>query len=119
MSTGYAAVNPEAYFIAELPSEPIIKNYLDGSTLRQFVFVLASKETYGPEIAQELDKSQFYEKFVKWLENQNKDGILPVLDDGREARSIQAITTGHTFNIDINKARYQIQCKLTYYQGGK
>lgn len=104
------------YSIEEVPVTPVIKRYIDGSTERQYDFIFASRESYGDDVFQNIENSGFYEKFANWIEKQNYNGVLPILDEGKDARKIMVSTTGYAFQTDINSARYQIQMKLIYFQ---
>ena len=104
------------YSIDESVFDPIVKTYIDGSSERQFVFVFASREDYGQDFFQNIQNIGFYDDFSKWLEENTKNGILPDLGPGKTSSRIKAISNGYAFQTDVDKARYQIQCKLTYYQ---
>lgn len=104
------------YMIESVPCEPILKKYANGDTQRQYLFVFASRESYGQDVMQNLENINFYEKFAGWLETQYLNGVLPVMEDGQEAIKIEAITTGCAFDTDVDKAKYQIQCRFKYYQ---
>lgn len=107
------------YSIEEgITSKPIQKKYVDGSTVREYLFVFSSIEFYGDAVQQNIDNCGFYEDFQKWLEDNTSNGILPTMGNGKEARKIEALTNGYMFNNAANgaTARYQIQCKLTYFQ---
>jgi hypothetical protein len=113
--------NEEAttYTIEEgVTSQPIVKKYVDGSTLRQYLFTFSSIEAYGADILQNIDNVGFYEDFTQWLEVNTKQGILPIMAEGKEARSIEALTNGYIFDnaSDSSTARYQVQLRLTYFQ---
>ena len=99
---------PIEYVIEEVPAEPIVKRYVDGSSIRQVLFIFASRD----------DSSNFYENLSDWFEQQTLNGDLPVLPEGMESQKIEAISTGYALEADeLEKtARYQIQCKLTYYK---
>lgn len=106
----------DSYTIEETPHEPIIKRYIDGSSVRQYEFLFASRESYGPEVFQNLENSGFYEAFADWIEAQDRNGILPNLPDGLEARKIECTTNGYAFQTDNEKARYQIQMRVLYFR---
>lgn len=114
---GVDFLNEEAtsYSIEEVPANPIIKRYIDGSSIRQLIFIFSSREAYGADAFINLDNIGFYEKFYSWIEAQNLNKNLPQIDGG-EALKIEALTNGYAFDTDIDKARYQIQCKLTYFK---
>ncbi|OSA95612.1 UNVERIFIED_ORG: chloramphenicol resistance protein [Clostridium botulinum] len=104
------------YSIDETVCNPILKKFVDGSSERQFVFVFASREFYGQDVFQNIDNIGFYDKLSEWLENNTKQGILPILEAGKQSLSIKAISNGYAFNTDETLARYQIQIQLKYYQ---
>lgn len=118
VNVDYLAEDPTSYSIEETPCEPIVKKYVDGSSVRQYEFVFCSRESYGPDVLQNIDNCGFYEDFANWIEEQNDLGNLPVLDSNKECKSIKCLTTGYAFQTDIDKARYQIQMRMTYFQKG-
>lgn len=97
---------------------PIIKRYLDGSTERKYTFVIAFEFDYSEEFQQTMDNCGFFEDLQAWLEEQVADDNLPALNAGQQATDLQALTHGYIYDIasDMQRARYQIQCKLTYDQ---
>ena len=117
VNVDYLGPESTMYSIEETPCEPIIKKYINGDTVRQYQFVFASRESYGPDVLQNIDNSGFYEDFANWIESENKIGNLPKLIN-QECRSIECLTTGYAFQTDVDKARYQIQMRITYFQKG-
>lgn len=101
---------------ASVTSQPIKKRYINGDTERCFNFVLASREYFGADVAENIDIAEFYEDFSDWLERCTINNDLPEMDKGKRAIKIQALTNGYVFNADASKAQYQIQCQLIYYQ---
>ena len=108
----------ETYSIEEIPAETILRAYIDGSSVRQFVFVFAARLFYSEETRNNIENSGFYEKFAEWLEKQTEEENLPVLADGKTATKIEAMSSGYLFDVsgDLSNARYQIQCRLIYDQ---
>ncbi|MDU1453151.1 chloramphenicol resistance protein [Paraclostridium sordellii] len=104
------------YSIEKVPCNPIIKKYVDGSSKRQEQFIFASRESYSEDIFNNLENINFYEKFAEWIEQNNNEGNLPILDN-KEALSIELTSNGYAFQTDIDKAQYQIQMKLIYMEG--
>ena len=105
---------PIEYTIEPIPCEPIIKRYTDGSCMKQFLFLFASREYFSEDIAVNLGNLEFYEKFEDWIEEQNDNGILPDLGENRDPVSIEVTSRGYAFSADTNTARYQVQLKLTF-----
>lgn len=103
-----------AYMVETVPAEPIIKKYMDGSSIRQTVFALSSREYYS-----EFDNegtAAFYDAFSEWVERCDRSGQLPKLPDGAEAQSIKLTTNGYLMAADADKCQYRIQGILKYYQ---
>lgn len=107
------------YSVDVTPCRETIKAYLDGSALKQFDFVLASRDYHSGDAAQNLDNLGFYESFARWVEEQNRRRALPVLDQGRCARWVEVTASGYPFLVDDHgTARYQVQLKMVYSQKG-
>lgn len=97
-------------------TSPILKKYVDGSSLRQFNFIFASREKYGSDTLQNIANSGFYEDFADWIETQSDSGNLPELDEFRIPQYIEVLSGGYVFDTNDSTARYQIQLKFVYYQ---
>lgn len=95
---------------------PVLRKYTDGSSLRQFDFVFASRETYGADTLQNIANSGFYENFADWIKTQSNAGNLPELDKYRIPQYIEVQSGGYVFDTDDSTARYQIPLKFVYYQ---
>ena len=108
----------QEYCIEAVPCKPVLRQYIDGSAIKQFEFVFASREAFGAT-PDNLGNSAFYEEVADWLENQSKAGNLPALPKGLEAQKLEVLTNGYVLDADETKARYQIQCRLRYYQPAK
>ncbi len=106
------------YSVDVVPVTPILKRYLDGSSRRQFLFVLSTRTYYGTLYRQQLDNLAFFEDFEEWLDAQNRIKNFPDLGDGRVGQKLEVTTSGYAFAPQTDSARYQIQCKLTYIQKG-
>lgn len=109
--------NITEYTIDTTPCDTIVRKYVDGSSIRQFEFVFASRESYGSDIPQNIDNSEFYEQFARWIENNNENlSDLLSLDNYQTAQYIELVTSGYAYDVGDNSARYQIQLRLVYYQ---
>lgn len=116
INVDYLGTDAQEYTIDVVPATAVIKQYVDGGALKQFVFIFGSREYYGSDTLQNIENSGFYESFAKWLAAQTKEGALPELEGGLEAQSIEALTSGYLFDTTEDNARYQIQARLIYYE---
>lgn len=114
----YLGTNPTEYSIDSLPVDPIVKKYVDGSSIRQFVFAFGSVENYGSDVDNNLANSGFYENFSAWVDEKNTNKEFPVLGENKTPIEIQAQGAGYLLENTENAARYQVQCRLVYTQKG-
>lgn len=107
----------KTYSVDTVPTKEVIKKYLDGSTLRQFLFCISSREFYSEDIKQNVDNHSFYEALSAWLDTQRRKRQFPAIGEGRTVRSIEVNSTAYPFVVDEDgTARYQIQLNMIYYQ---
>nr|WP_317412968.1 hypothetical protein [uncultured Solibaculum sp.] len=112
----YLGPDPVSYVIDVEPATAIVKRYTNGDTIRQYLFTFGTRDYYSQDVMERIDSSGFFEEFSDWLETQNNQRNLPQLPEGKESRSIGALSTGYLYDEETNTARYQIQCGLTYFQ---
>lgn len=106
------------FSIEEVPCNPILKKYLDGSTKRQFQFGFCSRQSYGPEVIQNIDNSGFYEEFIDEIEVKSYQGILPMGIDSVEALKLEVTSSAYVVSAnggtDEDTALYQINLCFKY-----
>lgn len=112
----YLGEKPVEYTIEVLPCDPVVKRYLGGSTVRQYLFAFGSREFYSQERLQNIQNSAFYELLADWVETRSMSGILPELPDGMEAQQLDVVSSGYLFDGSMTNARYQIQLRLLYFK---
>lgn len=112
----YLGEKPVEYTIEVLPCDPVVKRYLGGSTVRQYLFAFGSREFYSQERLQNIQNSAFYELLADWVETRSLSGILPELPDGMEAQQLEVVSSGYLFDGSMTNARYQIQLRLLYFK---
>lgn len=111
----------ENYSVEEVPSKNVIKKRVDGSYEKQLIFIFASIFDYSDELENQIKNSGFYEDFEDWLEENNDNEVFPDLKAGLTPISVEVETSGYLYGINesMNKARFQIQCKLIYEKEGR
>lgn len=112
----YLGEKPVEYTIEVLPCDPVVKRYLGGSTVRQYLFAFGSREFYSQERLQNIQNSAFYERLADWVETKSMSGVLPELPDGMEAQQLEVVSSGYLFDGSMTNARYQIQLRLLYFK---
>lgn len=104
-----------SYSLDAVPCQEWVKTYVDGSGVKQFLFNLCSREALDATLRAQMEHLGFYEDFSAWLRAQTLKGELPDLGAGRRAQKLETVSSGYVFLQGDNTAKYQIQCKLTYF----
>ena len=114
VNVNYLDANVDAYSIEEMPIEPVLKQYINGDSIRQYAFIFTSREPYGSDVLQNIDNSGFYEKFADEIETKNNNEEFPLTDSNIEVMEIKVTSTGYAFAVSEDTAQYQIQLRLKY-----
>ncbi len=113
INVNYLGSKKADYSIESVPAEPVLRRYVDGATLRQYVFVFASREYYDDDREENIRAAGFYEQLQSWLEERNRTGRLPEISDGTALR-LETLSGGYVLSDRAGTARYQMQCRLIY-----
>ena len=108
--------SPIEYAIEVGIFDPIVEQYIDGSSDRRYQFNFGSRESYSMDRLQNIANSTFYEDFAEWVEAQNKAGNFPELPPGMHPEQLTALSSGYMFDENMRDARYQIQLELIYHK---
>ncbi|MDS0525008.1 chloramphenicol resistance protein [Clostridium sp. SHJSY1] len=111
--------NSSLYEIEEMPTEPILKKYVNGDSINQYEFMFMTKETYEKDVIKNLIESEFDKHFISWIKEMVNNKKLPQIEGNRQIQSIEASLTAGASEEDNLKEQYQIKFILTYYQGGR
>lgn len=116
INVNYLGGDVDEFSIETIPSDPIVKRYITGESIRQFQFYFESREQFDKDVINNLQTNGFYELFAGWLEECTKQKVLPDLEGNRKCLSISADTQGYIMDIQNGKASYVIQCTMRYVQ---
>ena len=104
------------YSVDPLPCDPIIQRYTDGGSKKQFQFAFTSQEEYDQDARINIENSGFFQNFEEWLEQQSFNDNLPKLEEKKSPISIETLNSGYLYDINEEKAKYRIECRLIYTQ---
>ncbi len=114
LNLDYLGLEEVEYGIYSEPVNPIIKKYVDGDELKQHTFVFAVKNLMSDSYITQLENISFFDRFIQWVEQNNKQRKLPQLEGKRQAQRLEILTNGYLIAQDEGKAQYQIQMRLIY-----
>lgn len=118
INVNYLGAGKSDYSIESVPAEPVVRRYVDGPELRQYVFVFASREFYDGDGRQNTETARFFEDLAAWIEERNGSGALPLLGGGLKALKMEVRSGGYVLSGQSGMARYQLQCRLIYRKEG-
>ena len=113
INVDFLSNEPIEYVIEPIPVEPVIRQYADGSSLRQFVFQFGSREYFGADVIQNMKNTEFYEDFSELIGDNNRKGVLPKING---IQSIECLNNGTINEDNTDNAKYVIQMRITYYR---
>lgn len=117
MHVDWLPAEAQTYTIDSVPAEPVLKTYMDGSSRRQYLFQVASRVFFAPDVENQAGNMAWFEEFQTWVEEKNFFRDLPALDSGRICKSIEIVSTAYPFAVsEDGMARYQVQMKMIYLQ---
>lgn len=114
LNLDYLGLEEVEYGIYSEPVNPVIKKYVDGDELKQHTFVFAVKNLMSDSYITQLENISFFDRFIQWIEQNNKQRKLPQLEGKRQAQRLEILTNGYLIAQDEGKAQYQIQMRLIY-----
>lgn len=112
----YLGAEPAQFALMDAPGEPELGHYADGSTVCVKNYVLASRETYGPDIAQAIANSGLWDELAQWVRVQDRRRNFPLLAPGQTPRSIRCTSNAYVIAAEADTCQIQIQLQLEYLQ---
>lgn len=107
---------PVEYALESAITSPILKTYLDGSSIRQYQFNFNSREAYSMDRIMAIQNESFYEDLCNWVEEQSMIGNLPEMPEGCEAQAMTVLAPGYMLDATMENAFYQVQLQLQYFK---
>lgn len=101
------------YSIDVTPTNPIVKTYADGGTLRQITLDFSVQAPLSSQSIVNLANSKFCEDFMTWIEEQNKINNLPKIPG---ITQITCTSPGYVLHKTKTTAIYIIQINCQYYK---
>jgi len=107
---------PVEYALESAITSPVVRTYVDGSSIRQYQFNFNSREAYSMDRILAIQNENFYENFCSWVEEQSMIGNLPEMPEGCEAQALTVLAPGFMMDATMENAFYQVQLRLQYFK---
>lgn len=118
-NVNHLGAEPLEFAIIEAPTTPVLKRYVDGSTMRRKAFALSAVQDYSPDVLQNIAASGLWDEITNWVEAQNRARSFPRLGDGITCSRVEVTATHSLLQTTPTTGRYQLQLAITYHQRGE
>ena len=106
------------YSLSVIPSEPVLRRYMDGGERRQMLFLLQSRRFFGENLPSQSENLPFFSDFDAWLRRKNAAGELPAWGENRVCLEVSLVTSGYIMEASSQGCgRYQAELSVVYFQG--
>lgn len=108
--------------VALTPSESIVQEFIDGSSLRSYVVALTRVApcSFEPNDAQNIDQLEDFDQLKRWIETQSAAGCYPEFPDGEVVQDIALLPCESGFIVaqDARSCKYMLQFRIEYLKKG-
>ncbi|MBE7022720.1 MAG: hypothetical protein E7414_05860 [Ruminococcaceae bacterium] len=104
----------DAVSVQTVPEQPIMQRYADGSSLRQFVFVIALRKRPGEALCKAGES--LLTDLGAWLEVCDTETLM--LKESISAQRFEVLESSAVAGNTHGSFRYEMKCRLIYYQEG-
>lgn len=99
------------YSLDKIPTASVVQRWITGIEIHRDVFSFRSRMSYSQDTINNLKNIGFFEQFENIIKTNNKEGILPEIDN---IESIECLNVGTLNNTDGTTAEFDIQIQITY-----
>lgn len=105
---------PDAVSVQTVSEQPIVQRYADGSSLRQLVFIVALRQRPGEDLGKEGEA--LLTDLGVWLEA--CDAASLALKGNAVPQRFEVLESAAAAGNTLGSFRYEMKCRLIYYQEG-
>lgn len=99
------------YSLDKIPTDTKVEKWIIGIVKRRDVYSFRSRMSYSPDTIENLKNIGFFEEFERLIYSNNKNGILPGINN---VESIECLNCGTMNNAESNTAEFDIQIQVTF-----
>ena len=108
------SVDINNYSLDKIPMQKTVTKWIIGTTVERDVYSFRSRLSYSQDTITNLINMGFFEDFEATIEANNRNGILPEIDNIRSIECLNCATMNYA---ETNTAEFDIQIQITYLGG--
>ena len=101
------------FSLNKIPTDPNVENWIIGKSKKKDVYSFRSRKAYSRDTINNLQNIGFFEDLEKKINSNNKNGILPDIEN---IESIECLSCGSLSIANTNDATFDIQIQITYLE---
>lgn len=113
VNINYLPSQPRSFAVDSVASDPIVRKYADGGTLRQMCFAVACRDAYDADAGGNAETAKLMEGVAEWLDGCDKAGIYPEIPEG-EPIKIEVTSAPSVENTAGYSARTSMRARMIY-----
>lgn len=102
---------PNNYSLDKIPTASTVEKWIMGIEIHRDVFAFRSRMSYSQDTINNLKNIGFFEDFENIIKVNNKEGILPEIEN---IEKIECLNCGTLINATTSTAEFSIQIQINY-----
>lgn len=107
------ASNTNNFSLDKIPMQKTISKWIIGTKIQRDVYSFRSRLSYSQDTITNLKNMGFFEDFEALIDSNNKNGILPEIDNIKSIECLNCATMNYA---ETNTAEFDIQIQITYLE---
>lgn len=99
------------YSLDKIPTASVVERWITGDEIHKDVYAFRSRKAYSQDLINNLENIGFFERFETVIKNNNRNGILPDIEN---VESIMCLNCATLQSVDGKQAEFIIQIQVTY-----
>ena len=99
------------YSLDKIPTASVVESWITGDEIHRDVYSFRSRKAYSQDIINNFENVGFFEQFETIIKNNNKNGILPDIEN---IESIECLNCATLNSVDGKQAEFDIQIQIVY-----
>ncbi len=116
LEVDFLGAEPGSFAILPQGGGGCLRRYADGSGLFAYDFAFAARVDGAAGTQEALRRNAFFRELATWIARENALGNLPHLPGTCVPQTLTVTRLGHPAEAGDRQARYEMTCRLTYYQ---
>lgn len=117
LNVDFVGENPPYFAIYAENHDKVLKKYVTGETLEQFVFSVRMRASYGRKPSENEKINLIFEEIADWVEKKNRLSEYPDIGNGKIVQRMEVLSSAHVKNTNAADCVYEMKLRAVYLNG--